>query len=136
MSKITLKSYYAVILSVGYGVYNDWDKIKALQDKGFHKRGSRFFQTKKFENYYAAAQYALQTAVDRCKMDGISVSNFVIPTVPNQLFFYSSMNCLNPEEEASLRQIVACYHNGMDITNSAQCAPIDLVEFADGLTDC
>lgn len=131
-----IQEFYAVILSVGYGVYDDWNKVKALQGKNFHKRGSRFFQSKKFSTYYDAAQYTLQTAVDRCEMDGISVSNFVVPTVPNQLFFYSRMNCLNPEEEACLRQIVACYQNGMGVTSSTKSDPINLVEFADGLTDC
>lgn len=131
-----IQAYYAVILSVGYGVYNDWDKIKALQDKGFHKRGSRFFQTKKFENYYDAAQYAVQTAIKRCKVDNICVSNFVIPSVPNQIFFYSRMDCLNSEEEICLRQMLAYYQKEIGVTGSTQLGSVNLVEFAEEQKDC
>lgn len=136
MSKITLKSYYAVILSVGYGVYDSWDKVESIQKRGFHKKGSHFFHTRKFTTYYDAAQYALQIATDRCKVENILVSNLVIPVVPNQIIFYSRTDYLNPEEVICLYQMLESYQSERNITSSTKSDPINLVEFADGLTDC
>lgn len=129
MAKNKAMQYYAVILSVGYGIYDDWDKVEALRAKGFHKKGSHYFHTKKFPTYYNAACYLLKEVV-HCGKEYINICDITIPTIVNQIYFYTHLGYLSMDELAGLQQIFSSYQEEAGTPAAYQSAkPIDLVRF-------
>lgn len=122
------KGYYALILSTGYGVFDDWSKIENLKNK-FHKKGSNFFLPKKFDTFYEAAEYSLQTARERCAEEHIFVPYLLIPSVPNQLYFFSHLGYLKPEEMMYLYKKFNGKECAVEKEDVPGCYSINLVEF-------